>query len=781
MTCAGTELRILHQQFQESAEAHWVYTVPVHTQCPKCKLTGIESRYSLWRRTFPMAVHMCCPEIKVAQIPIPTKTVGVVERAIHAASTAEKGGEGRAHATFIHHLSNLDVNEEYKQSLCAWAPAAMGGYMSDKPGVRRKLHQAKPKVSSTPKSQGDISNDSPKTIDQESSKGEPEWREPPGLEKEQSMPPLEEHVPNVDPVDEQTTFRGNPDVEDGAMLGTQLNGDEYGEEDRVKHDEIFGGQTKEQVLAHAIGPDLLPTETMQSTIGNLKAGLAKRVKPLPFKAPTEMKLKIEKLVTALITQVFSAKKIRKWREENPVFSEMKSKKWSAQRFREAYTHCLSDIEWEIEQEFQIKNNEALPSKGKAPRPIIQTGDKGQIAMLLPVKCFESLLFAHFKDASIKGKSKHEAMCHFAKYMHIEGSGKNVPVNAVEGDGSAWDSCCTPEMRAMTENRIMEHIVEVLGEDAEVPAGWMSKVLKDMNKPELRGKAKVADGKINAKYKTTVRIKIQAIRQSGHRGTSAFNWLINYVGWMVVLCEEPERMVKKDPKGELPKWYQSSRDWMWYQVKYKFEGDDSALVTTEPIQPHSDEIEQDWEYMGFRMKLIFGSNKLAFTGFNFAIDKFGPTGAFCPEIARNIASSSWTTSSEAKSNPKMVSKIGAAAMMARAENFAMCGPFSKYFAELGLAHSRISGDFGIDGDEAMRLGIRPADSIVERLHELAASASAMTADMRSLVKSDIGEFTVDQEAKLLSCYFGSNPFDTPKAAQVVPRQLWDPAGFKPARR
>lgn len=750
VSCAGTELRILQEQFKESKEAFWVYSVPAHTQCPKCHLGGIENRYSLWRQRFPRLVHFCCPEIQMVSIPIPTKTVGVVERAIHAASIAEKGGEGRAHATFIHHLSNLDINEEYKQSICAWAPCAMGGYMGDKPGVRRKLHQAKPQVSSSPKSQEDGAGDPPSKS------------------------------PNVDPIDEQTTYLGNPDVEDGAMLGTQLQGDEYGAEERVQCPEILGGENNKNVLARAIGPDLIPTETMESTIGNLKAGLAKRVQPLPFIAKQEERLKIDKIVTSLINNVFTSEKIKRWREDNPLFSEMKSKKWSSQRFREAYTQCLSDIGWKIEQEFQIKVNEALPAKGKAPRPIIQTGDKGQIAMLLPVKCFESILFAHFKEASIKGKSKFEAMDHFAQYMHIPGKRMDKEVHAIEGDGSAWDSCCTPEMRSMTENRIMEHIVEVLGEDAEVPKGWMQLVVEDMSKKYLKGKAKVVDGKIGRKYRAKVRVKIQAIRQSGHRGTSAFNWLINYVGWMVVMCKHPEKMVKKGADGKLPDWYVSPRDGKSYQVRYKFEGDDSALVTTEDVSNHSAIIEKKWEEMGFRMKLIFGSNKLTFTGFNFAINKHGPTGAFCPEIPRNIASSSWTTSSEAKSHPERIHKIGAAAMMARAENFSMCGPFSKYFAELGLAHAKVSGDFGLSGDEAIFIGTQPVESIVAKLHELAASATAMPAEMRSLVESEIGEFSREKEANMLACHFDS-PFDSPKAARLIPKQLWDPAGFSSARR
>lgn len=755
ITCARTELRILHEEYLESEESHWVYTIPVHTQCRKCHLSGVESRYSAWRKSFPRLVHWCCPEVKTAQIPIPCSTVGVVERAVHAASTAEKGSEAKAHGTFICHLSTIDVDEVYKQSLCAWAPAAIGGYMGDRRGVSRKLSVARPKVSRTSPDVGGESQDAPTA----------------------ALPSAAEKPPNVDPPEVRVDFCGNPDVQDGAMKGTMLKGDEYGKENRVKGGDVataLAGEPEPRVLARQIGPDLIPTEVMESTRQNLEAGLKKRVDPLPFKADKHVIRKVDKIVSELIVNVFSRKKIQKWREDNPDFMEMGSKKWSAQRFREAYESALADVGFRIEQEFQIKLNEALPAKDKAPRPIIQTGDKGQIAMLLPVKCFEKLLFNHFHDASIKGMSKVDAMKHFAQHMRMP----EKKVNCIEGDGSAWDSCCNPTIRGMTENRIMEHIIEVLGEDPQVPAGWMRKCVDDMQKKILKGKAKVVGTKIG-KIKTKIRVAIQAIRQSGHRGTSAFNWLINYIGWMVVMCKNPASMVAKENR-KLKEWYVSAFDGKWYQIKYKFEGDDSALSTTEDLKPHQEAIEKAWTDMGFRMKLIFGSNKLTFTGFNFLCDEHGPKSVFCPEVPRNVASSSWTTSNEVKQHPEMVHHIGAAAMLARAENFAMCGAFSNYFAQLGLAHAKVSGDFKIGDDAALRLGIQPAESVVARLHESVAAASSMSGDMKQLLKAEFGGMSAEQECMLLTCQF-DDPFDTVTAKRVLPKKLWDPDAFCVPRR
>lgn len=742
--CNAYELKHLREKEKESEEDFWVYNVKVRNGCGRCSnstwwdklergflalafavfLYQIGYMYSLFAwvafcRWYYKRYYM---QFVFIQVPLPANSVGVVERAIHASSVAEKGSAYRAHGTFIHHLSNMEAPELYKQSLLAWAPVCMMGFMNESSAMKRVYAVGHPSVRADNR------------------------RDPPS---------------------EQLTHCGNPDVVDGAMKGTQLDGDEYGEESRV-----IGGDAPaaEKVLAHQIGPDLIPTEVFQSTKENIKAGLAKRVKPLPFQAGKLLTRKIDKTVSSMIVNVFPAAKIRKWREEHPEFQEMKSKKWNCERFRQAWIECLSDTVVKIEQEFQIKINEALPAKGKAPRPIIQTGDKGQILMMLPVKCFEELLFEYFEQASIKHVSKDDAMARVAKHLAVKGG------NVVEGDGSAWDACCNATIRGMTENRVIEHIIEVLGEDAEVPHGWMRACLNDMKKQEIKGKAKVD----NRKYATPLKVIISSIRQSGHRGTSAFNYFINLVCWLSVVCRSPENMIKKVRVGGkmlLPENYVSANDNKVYKLRYSFEGDDSALATTEILD--SEVVEELWQSMGFRMKLKFASDFFTFTGYDFLLKNGLPTGTRCPEIPRNIASSSWTCSAEAKRNPDKVNVIGAAAMLSRAENFHQNGPMSRYFAELGLAHVKICGDFGLGDDAAQKLGIYPVDSVRDRLHELSAGAEILSPEQRLLCERTFGGFTLEQEAKLLTC-----SFDNPKAIEaryLIPAKLWDPEEFEEARR
>jgi len=739
--CNSQELKFLQDSQVDSEEQHWIYEVPVHACCNRCKNNYVKRNmydvlflmigativlsYFSFLRVIVLAWMAFChqmfrpnPTDRVVKVPIPVKTVGTIERAVHAASVAAKGSEFRAHGTFIHHLSLSDYSEMLKQSLCVWAPAAMMAFLECEEGVFRSISDGRPVVCTEP----------PETTD---------------------------------------THSGNPDVTNGEMKGTRLKGDEFGKEDRVNS---RNAEEEDCTLAYQIGPDLIPTEVMASTEGNLKCGLSKRVRPLPFKANKHLVRRINSTVVALMKHVFTFRKIKKWREENPDFNEFKSKKWDSQRWRNAVEECLCDTHAKIEQEFQIKLNEALPAKDKAPRPIIQCGDKAQVMMQLPVKCFEDLLFEAFESSSIKHCPKYDAMKRVAKHLR-----QNKKCTIIEGDGSAWDACCNATIRGMTENLIIRRIMSVLGEDPEVPRSWLDAVLADMEKPRIKGKAKVQGRKLVP----PIRVLIDSIRQSGHRGTSCFNYLINLVCWISVLADNPDYVIEQFIKNpEAPVWYKSVNDGYWYQLKFAFEGDDSVLSTTETI--NGKRIEDTWTSMGFRMKLVYVDKKMTFTGFDFLCDEYGPVGAFCPEIPRNIASSSWTCSTLVKQDPTKIGEVGLSAMYARAENFKDCGPLCNYFAQLGLAHSKNSGDIGLGPDQACVLGVHETNSIVRELNSLVSRCGVLDPQMRELVKIVVPDWSAYYEASLLSCSF-SDPLCTVTAKSVLPLSLWDPGSYSKARR
>lgn len=749
LRCNKEEYKLLRSEFESTGEKFWVYNVAVLNCCKRC---DVNNSRSMWAR-YPNIRNWCCANpYSTVQIPIPSKVVGEVERAMHSSSTTTSGSDFRAHGSFISLLSKLECEEEYKQALCCWAPLVMKAFMEGQRGISRLLRRGRQFVEpDLPPILGGAPGLEPMGDTPRSTSG-------PGAKTSATI--------NTEDLAAISLPPANPGTENG-MKGTQVDADAYGVEDRV-YGESY--QTDSKNLAYPIGPDLIPTEVMDSSTSNLKAGLAKRVQPLPFNPDKKMIRKIEKTVNALLKEVFSADKIKQWRVDNPMVEEFCSSKWSPDRFRRAYDDAIAETRLRIEQTFQIKVNEALPAKDKAPRPIIQCGDRAQVMMSLPVKCFEELLFDFFEDASIKHLPKYEAMQRVAQHLKM----KNT--HLIEGDGSAWDACCNPKIRNMTENRILRQIIRVLGGDPEIPDEWMEAVLTDMEKGKLKGKAKVSDFCVSP-----IRVCIESIRQSGHRGTSCFNYLINLVCWLCVLSDKPEQLIRKNRDGKLASKYVSALDGNTYMLKYAFEGDDSALSTTEDVTKHTEKIEQEWTSMGFRMKLVFVKDKMTFTGFDFACNENGPTGLFVPEVARNIASSSWTTSSLVKQYPWKASEVGAAAMLARATNFQDCGPLCAYFAALGLAHVKKAGDRGVEFAEAKSLAIDVSPSIKNSLQCLYDGAEVMSSGMRGLLKSTGLEFTDAQELALLRADFGSNPTDLYKARCLIPRRVWDPTRFSSPRR
>lgn len=232
-------------------------------------------------------------------------------------------------------------------------------------------------------------------------------------------------------------------------------------------------------------------------------------------------------------------------------------------------------------------------------------------------------------------------------------------------------------------------------------------------------------------------------------------------------------------GILREWYESAEDGQWYRLKYAFEGDDSAISTTEKLD--ADCVESLWTSLGFRMKLVFVSDKLTFTGYDFECGALGPTGYFIPEIPRNISSSSWSSSALLKQNPTKAHEIGMAAMLARAENFRDYGPLCAYFASLGIAHSFKAGDRAMEETEAMHLGIHPCDSILERLYMYRDSAQYPDKHMRDFVERVVsGSISHEENLSCLGAHF-DDPCDTQAALRQLPRAMWGISGLEKPRR
>jgi len=765
--CHRTELLHLMEQYRNSITTDYVILeVPVQAYCSRCGAPPLTS----W----------CCQEVhhKFVQVPVPLEMYSYVERAQASAFTCVKEPTGRfgwwntfrsdvrkanvlrAYQVFVQYLGRYETSNMTKLSVLTWLPHAMTMYASSIRGARRTFRLAVPDTSREVVANNADDSDS-------GSKG---------------GTPKDEFITN----DEV----GNPDVQDERLLATQLIGDEYGEEDRVKYDPNIVRDDK--FIGTRIGPDLGPVEGFCTTGPNAQAAVKKRISPPAPNISKKMASNIERTVKKLCKTVFSEERVRAWRAENPNFEEMASKKWSAERWRNTVATVLAESDPHIEQSTQIKENEILPAAGKAPRLIINCGDKSQVMMKLLIKCVEENMFEYYEDASIKHAPKHDAMGRIAKRLY-----QTKGCNIIEGDGSAWDACCNSEIRGLIENKVCEHVAWVLGNDAEVPKGWLDDTLRDMRKKRFGAFLKGKD--------QPIRLDFDAIRQSGHAGTSCLNWLTNFVCWLCVLCEEPWKMLVKDKKGRLPWTYISRIDHKKHILQYAFEGDDSILATSEDV--HNERFQKhvfnEWKSLGFKMKLVlqgrdcswwkpenpsdehpyvdkFKDGYATFTGFDFLVGPKGLKDCFLPEIKRNIASSAWTTSRVVLDSPDKAHEIASAAFLARALNFDSYPPLRNYFAQLGKSHALKTADRSIDTAEALDLGIAATNSIVESLDSCLSSASTdVSRDMACLVYRTTGFSDIQREAVLYSCTI-DDPLDTQAIKFILPDEFWPARKHKPRR-
>jgi hypothetical protein len=198
-----------------------------------------------------------------------------------------------------------------------------------------------------------------------------------------------------------------------------------------------------------------------------------------------------------------------------------------------------------------------------------------------------------------------------------------------------------------------------------------------------------------------KILIDAIRRSGHRGTSCLNWWVNFVCWHVAIFVQPELFL--DPEVRYGVDHTGILRWL----ASGFEGDDSILSTTPKIAKDDSLyvlIMQRWERLGFNMKIFLRTKRALFTGYYLALDECGPTGTMMPEVDRCFARAGISCS------PSMIQyfkdgnragclSVSRAAALSRAYEFAGLAPtisskYLRYYETLG-------GKTHVDRDLQMR--------------------------------------------------------------------------------
>jgi len=181
------------------------------------------------------------------------------------------------------------------------------------------------------------------------------------------------------------------------------------------------------------------------------------------------------------------------------------------------------------------------------------------------------------------------------------------------------------------------------------------------------------GKLRLFFKNrfqTMSVTIDAIRRSGHRGTSCLNWWVNFVMWVSSVFKQPERYL--DVKVRYGEDLTGVRRW-WNGM---FEGDDSLCSMTPPMCEGDDLSRiflKFWEDAGFNMKIVFCENRATFVGWHIGCTNGDLNRYRCPELPRALANSGVSVSTQAidvakSANRKQANVLAAASALARASDF-----------------------------------------------------------------------------------------------------------------
>ncbi len=467
-----------------------------------------------------------------------------------------------------------------------------------------------------------------------------------------------------------------------------------------------------------------PNVYAQELLNAIKA-IEERIKKKqrPYAGSAKDELKIKRMVYASThgkkNAPFSSKKVMDL-IHTCVYEEIKSKKWTDNRVAEA----IESLCREIDPQFKLKASvklEPMPEE-KAPRLLIADEDRGQVMALMTIYCIESLIKKHFPEKGIKGLSKKEAIKRVMKACRVPRKVAKQLVTIFEGDGSAWDTTCSAEIRELVENPVINHVANLVN-------GFM------YASPQTWAEAHAsicAQQKLDLTYqknKEFQKITIDAIRRSGHRGTSCLNWWMNFVCWHCAVFEDPEDFL--DPSHRWGKDVTGNKRWM----NSAFEGDDSLLVTSPKIDPgralHMN-ILQFWERIGFNMKIEIRKERALFVGYYIGLDDAGPLfdekkdeWMMVPEIDRCFSRAGTSCSpamAEAFRNndrEKCVRLAGSAAMSRAYEFAGLCPTISNKFLEYAM-----DCDFEITHDLNMRTNqeFDEKDELVDHIRALNATCA-----------------------------------------------------------
>jgi len=411
---------------------------------------------------------------------------------------------------------------------------------------------------------------------------------------------------------------------------------------------------------------------------NAKIAIEERInkKQRPYAGSEADELKIRRMVHQSIhgkrNAPFSTKKVLDLLHKL-VYEEIKSNKWTEARVIEAIESLCREIDPQFKLKAAVKL-EPMP-EGKAPRLLIADEDRGQVMALMTIYCMETLIKEHFPEKGIKGLAKKDAIKRVMKACRVPRKVAKKLVTIFEGDGRAWDTTCSARIRDLVENPVINHIANLVnGFLYATPHTWAEAHATICAKEKL--------DITYAKNQEYQRLTIDAIRRSGHRGTSCLNWWVNFVCWHCAIFEDPELFL--EPSHRHGRDVTGVNRWM----NSAFEGDDSFLVTSPRIEEGKSlhmNVLQFWERIGFNMKIEIRKERALFVGYYIGLDARGPVfdekkdeWMMVPEIDRCFSragtscSPSMIQAFQANDRDKC-KKLAGSAAMSRAFEFAGLAP------------------------------------------------------------------------------------------------------------
>lgn len=387
-------------------------------------------------------------------------------------------------------------------------------------------------------------------------------------------------------------------------------------------------------IAHAA----VPIELHEDCPGNIQRAIDERITAKQRKPSMTRQDKIAIKATArkFAVRVFTREAVQEAMLNIGSLEDCKSKKWTQNRFDQAYLQALNSTSDEFMLKCSIKN-EPIP-EGKPPRMIVADGDPGQVMALASLSVMEYILFHRYLDRSVKHTAKADAM-----ERVIASLNKIDNYSVVEADGSAWDTCCQKEVRDLTENAIMEHLWRTMKEVGVDENGFEDRHMNTNTAAFLRLLKTCPDG--------AAMFIVEAIRRSGHRGTSVLNWLINHVLTLVSVNPTGRGdLLEAEGYDFIDRWGNKRR------ARFAHEGDDTIYTISPPLSDkETKDIVAFWERCGFNMKLFVRDKVAEFTGWKIPIVAGRLEGdQATPDFIRSMKNGCITCSGEAiRGDYKMV--------------------------------------------------------------------------------------------------------------------------------